>query len=601
MNIKRIPLAVLTLVVACAALGYFVGTFRPFSDTNKFSNVRLQNAVVAVVETIQPQVATRAPIVIASPTPIPPTGSSTQAITTIAVQETAAPSATAIPPTTAPTVTELPPPTVQETPSPAPVAAPEQPTQVPAEDPALGFMQRLATRVAVHLGPTATRSAEPTFSAPPTIEVVFVAQAESTVTAMAEQVPADGTPTATPLSPEDALAATQTAVPAIATLDAIATRALGTRVPRAGTPDRAIAKSINFLLIGTDSRTTDPNWVPNTDVMMVLFLDSASQRAALFSLPRDLVVAIPGQQAFRINSAYRHGWLENGVEGGVGVLKDILRDEFGIRIDHWALIDFDGLSEIIDVLGGIEVNVPCALTDTIDEQAFTIPAGPVQMDYLTAKRYVQSRYTTSDTSRNHRQQRVVWAMAKKALSLNAPDRIPLMYTRLQQNIATDMTLFDMIGLVPAVYQLDLQNYPERMRARVLEAPAVYPWVMPSGAWVYMPNYDDINLELDTIFDAPQVALNEATRAECPTFAATPAPTDMPTETPTARVETQPAPTTPEATIEAAPTEMPTSESVPVETPTSEIQPTAEALLTFTPTAEPAEGFAMPTFTPTGAP
>ena len=59
------------------------------------------------------------------------------------------------------------------------------------------------------------------------------------------------------------------------------------------------------------------------------------------------------------------------------------------RVDHWALIDFDGLAKLIDTLGGIEVNVSCPLSDTIDEQAFTIPAGRVQMDYLTAKRYVQ--------------------------------------------------------------------------------------------------------------------------------------------------------------------------------------------------------------------
>lgn len=333
------------------------------------------------------------------------------------------------------------------------------------------------------------------------------------------------------LNPE-AVAATQTSVPALQTLDAIATRAKGTPAVKPLDPDRAINKTTNFLLIGTDTRTQDPNWQPNTDVMMLLFLDTVNQRAALFSLPRDLVVAIPGQQAFRINSAYHHGWAKDGVEGGVALLEQILRDDFEIRIDHWALIDFDGLSKLVDTLGGIEVNVPCALSDTIDEQAFTIPAGAVQMDYLTAKRYVQSRYTTSDTSRNYRQQRVVWAMAKKALAMNAPDRVPVLYEQLQASVATDMTLFDMVGLVPAVYQLDLQNHPERLRARVLEAPAVYPWISPSGAWLYMPNYEVIQADLDQVFDAPQVAADTATPAECPQHAVTPPPTDAPTVTAT---------------------------------------------------------------------
>ncbi len=343
---------------------------------------------------------------------------------------------------------------------------------------------------------------------------------------------APATPVASATLDPNAVAATQTAVPARQTFEAIATRAKAAPPLPTLNPERAINKSTNFLLIGTDTRTTDPNWTPNTDVMIVLFLDTNNQRAALLSLPRDLVVAIPGQTAFRINSAYHHGWSKEGVEGGVKILKQILRDDFEVRIDHWALIDFDGLNKIVDTLGGITVNVPCALSDTIDEQAFTIPAGDVTMDYLTAKRYVQSRYTTSDTSRNYRQQRVVWAMAKKALALNAPDRVPALYDQLKENVATDMNLFDMVGLVPAVYQLDLQNHPERLHARVLEAPAVYPWVSPSGAWLYMPVYDEIQKELDTIFDAPQVAAPQATASECPAQAATPPPTDVPSATPT---------------------------------------------------------------------
>lgn len=329
------------------------------------------------------------------------------------------------------------------------------------------------------------------------------------------------------LSPEsESAAATQTSIPAQKTFDAISTRAHST-VTVKPTLARAISATTNFLLVGTDTRVGDANWQPNTDVMMVLFLDSTNQRAALLSLPRDLVVAIPGQQAFRINSAYHLGFQKDGVAGGVKLLEQILRDDLDIRVDHWALIDFNGLNRIVDTLGGIEVDVPCALTDTIDEQTFTIPAGSVHMDYVAAKRYLQSRYTTSDTSRNYRQQRVVWAMAKKALSLNAPDRVPLLYDQLKESIATDMNLFDMLGLVPAMYQLDLLNHPERLRAQVLEAPAVYPWISSSGAWLYMPNYDVIQGELDRVFDAPQVASAQPTQGECPVVASTPHPTDAP--------------------------------------------------------------------------
>jgi len=450
MNVKHIPIGFALLLTACAASALFIGSLRPFGDTEKFSAYA------------------------------PPTSAQTQ-------------------PTAAPTLTSAP---------------------LPTNQVAVTRVAFIATKSAQANTATPTPSAQ-TVDATPTI-----APAQATADALATQTFAPAQATA------DALA-TQTSAPAQATFDAIATRAIATpAATRPSHPDRAIHKTTNFLLIGTDTRTTDPNWKPNTDVMMVLFLDTANQRAALLSLPRDLVVAIPGHQAFRLNTAYKSGWEKGSVAGGIAILKQVLSDEFDIRIDHWALIDFNGLNKIVDTLGGIQVNVPCALTDTIDEQTFTIPAGDVNMDYVTTKRYVQSRYTTSDTSRNFRQQRVVWAIMKKALSMNAPDRVPALYEQLNQSIATDMTLLQMVALVPATYQLDLQNHPERLHAQVMQAPVVYSWVSSNGAWLYMPDYVLIQKMLDEIFDAPQIAASQPSPAECPAQPAAPAPTDTPTPTPT---------------------------------------------------------------------
>lgn len=541
MNTRRIPIALFILLGVCAALAYAVGSIRPLAPGAKFSNLP------PPVTTTQPAAAM-----------VPPTA-------TIGAVEVVPQSPSSTPIHTAQEVSES-----------ARTSTPIRAAQGVSQQTPFNTPTRILTRAA-----GITRIAQATV--PPT----------ETPAPDAESVAA--TETAAPAKQTLSSIATQTSVLAQETLSAIATRAFGKPALKKPDPARAINKTTNFLLIGTDSRTDDPTWVPNTDVMMVLFLDTANQRAALLSLPRDLVVAIPGQEAFRINSAYHHGWFKEGVEGGVSVLKQILRDDFEIRIDHWALIDFDGLSEIIDTLGGIEVNVPCALSDTIDLQPFTIPAGKVEMDYLTAKRYVQSRYTTSDTSRNHRQQRVVWAMAKKALDMNAPDRVPLLYEKLSENVATDMNLFNMIGLVPAVYQLDLQNHPERLRARVLEAPAVYPWISTSGAWLYMPNYDEIRKELDEIFQSPQVALTEATPAECPIVPSTPQPTDVPTITPEGSAPAEGVTVTPDA--QATPNAQATPEAAPNETAVGEIKPTdgqtVEAVVGETPAAE-----ATPQETPT---
>lgn len=484
MNTKRIPMAIVLMVVACTALVYVVGSLRPFAPSEKFSNAPPTTTAVVLAAFVPPATPSY------TPSPLP----------------SQSPSQTASP---------LPSDTPSHTPSPLPSGSPSNTTS-----------------------PLPSVNAQITRAAPTLTD----------------------TPTAV-LSESESAAATQTSILAQKTFDAISVRAKSTPQAKKELADRATTKTTNFLLVGTDTRIGDPNWQPNTDVMMVLFLDTLKQRAALLSLPRDLVVAIPGQQAFRINSAYHSGWQKGGVAGGVEILKQILRDDMDIRIDHWALIDFNGLNKIVDTLGGIEVSVPCPLTDTIDQQAFTIPMGTVTMDSLTVKRYVQSRYTTSDTSRNYRQQRVVWAMAKKALQLNAPDRVPLLYEQLKESVTTDMTLFDMVGLVPALYQLDLQNHPEHLHARVLEPPAVYPWIAPTGAWLYMPNYDVIQTELDGLFDAPEVALPQATESECPAETATPPPTDSPTVTPTGTQNGTPPPT--DAQIGTPPQ----TDTVPVTAPT----------------------------------
>jgi LCP family protein required for cell wall assembly len=310
---------------------------------------------------------------------------------------------------------------------------------------------------------------------------------------------------------------TETAVPAEKTLGSIDARAHATWAPTAGpslTP-RPINMTTNILLMGTDQRPNDPTWVPATDVMMVLFVDTTNERVALLSIPRDLVVAIPRHGAFRINYVYQYGLRARGPTGGAELVMQVLHDEFNIRIDHWAVIDLTGFQKIIDTVGGIDVRVACPLEDTIDNQHFVIPAGQAHMDYLTAKRYVQSRYSTSDTSRNFRQQRVIWAIAKKAFQLNALDRLPTLWNQLHDSVQTDMTMFDMISLIPAAYSLDLKDHPERVRASVLDSPAVYPYVANYGAWLFMPDYSQTNMRLDNLFDSPEIAPAAASPAECP--------------------------------------------------------------------------------------
>ena len=119
-------------------------------------------------------------------------------------------------------------------------------------------------------------------------------------------------------------------------------------------------ETINFLLIGSDKR---PGTSFRTDTMVVAILRPNEGQVSLISIPRDLWVSVPGWENQRINTAYQHGISTNYPGGGPGLLKDTIQYNLGIRIDHTAMVDFDGFRQIVDTLGGVDIPVSCAYTD----------------------------------------------------------------------------------------------------------------------------------------------------------------------------------------------------------------------------------------------
>ncbi|MDX1409144.1 MAG: LCP family protein, partial [Saprospiraceae bacterium] len=119
-------------------------------------------------------------------------------------------------------------------------------------------------------------------------------------------------------------------------------------------------ETINFLLIGSDRRSGTSF---RTDTMVVAILRPNDGQVSLISIPRDLWVSIPGGENQRINTAYQRGISTNYPGGGPGLLKETIQYNLGIRIDHTAMVDFDGFRKIVDTLGGVDIPVSCAYTD----------------------------------------------------------------------------------------------------------------------------------------------------------------------------------------------------------------------------------------------
>jgi len=246
-----------------------------------------------------------------------------------------------------------------------------------------------------------------------------------------------------------------------------------TLVPEAMPPvDEGEYDIVNFLLIG--SATYDsPNNPGLTDTLILVSVNRTAGTVSLLSIPRDLYVYIPGWRMHKINTAYFHA--ENsGLEGGgIALLKETIRYNLGFEIDFYARVDFNGFMQIIDALGGIDLSVDCAIQDwrliepgmdpRVEEnwEMFTLPMGVHHMSGDLVLWYVRSRRSSNELDRGRRQQDAIRALWRHIRSEGLLDQLPNIWGQVTQIVDTDITLPDLVGLIPLALTIDtsrLQSY-----------------------------------------------------------------------------------------------------------------------------------------------
>ncbi len=181
----------------------------------------------------------------------------------------------------------------------------------------------------------------------------------------------------------------------------------------------------NFLLVGSDTRegTADAEEVggQRSDTIMVLRVDPQSDRLSLVSFPRDLMLQIPalGRRG-QINSAYE---LENGEQA----LIDTINQNFGIPINHYVEVNFNGFKQLTDAVGGVNLFFPNAVRDD-QTGLFVEQLGCVNLNGEQALAFARSRHLEyrapdgwksdlyADLSRVQRQQIFIRRALTKALT-----------------------------------------------------------------------------------------------------------------------------------------------------------------------------------------
>ena len=220
---------------------------------------------------------------------------------------------------------------------------------------------------------------------------------------------------------------------------------LGDEKERPGTeaPDSYDGRAVNLLVLGTDSRSGENNVdgsegsdevsVARSDTALLMHVSADRKRIDAVSIPRDTLVDIPeckrldgdtagAEEDGQFNSAFANGAGtgndKKAIASGAACTWKTVEKMTDIRIDDFVVIDFNGLSKVVDSLGGVRVQVAEAIDDP-DYTGMTLDEGCQKLDGQAALQYARVRHGVgdgSDISRISRQQSLMNAMVSKALA-----------------------------------------------------------------------------------------------------------------------------------------------------------------------------------------
>ncbi|HZD11820.1 MAG TPA: LCP family protein [Candidatus Binatia bacterium] len=267
---------------------------------------------------------------------------------------------------------------------------------------------------------------------------------------------------------------------------------------------------VTVLVLGIDLRC-DEEGPTHTDSMMLLTMDPVGLSAAALSLPRDLWVEVPGFGANKINQAYFFGEAYDYPGGGAALAVETVEAALGVPIDYYAAVNFQGVIDFVDLIGGIEVDAPEDIADpTYPDncygfEGFYLSAGEHELDGEQALKYARTRSTANgDIDRAARQQQVVLAARDKVLRVDMVPRLivqaPQLWQSFRRNVDTNLTLEETLQLA-----LLAQDIPrESIRTEVIDYNYVYNETTLDGQQVLVPNRESIRKLRDQLFAPPAI-------------------------------------------------------------------------------------------------
>jgi polyisoprenyl-teichoic acid--peptidoglycan teichoic acid transferase len=308
----------------------------------------------------------------------------------------------------------------------------------------------------------------------------------------ADEEPADAPGSGTPLLPARPVRASSPGggtVPAGEPLEE-------TRRPLAGSIAATQDPWVTLLLLGSDAGPDQ--WGERTDTMIAVALQRETGRAVAFGIPRNLVeVPLAGiaaeveaglEEPFdeSINALYAYAQehpelFPGGDDPGATALKATLSALLGLRLDYYALVDLAGFADLVDALGGVEIDVKERLVDEVTRPRWGVPKPRIdvhpgrtyRLDGMQALAYVRSRKSSSDYGRMARQRCFLSALTRQLDAVTVLRNFGTLASTIERSVATDLPLSRLPELVRLAAAVDPEQtlmqsfgveYIERRRA-----------------------------------------------------------------------------------------------------------------------------------------
>lgn len=223
---------------------------------------------------------------------------------------------------------------------------------------------------------------------------------------------------------------------------------------------------INVLLLGRGGAGHDG--ADLTDTILLASVDPVNKTAALVSLPRDFWVTSGGQSS-KINAVFANAKNKalrtnkdkgKAEEAGVNALKGVVSDVLGVPVHYYAMVDFEGFKQAVDIVGGVDINVPADLAvsehlwDSTTRKPYylNVPAGQQHFDSTKALYFARSRKTSArgDFDRSERQRLFISALSQKVLSAGTytnPVKVTQLMDAFGSHVITDFSVGDAVRLM----------------------------------------------------------------------------------------------------------------------------------------------------------